>query len=136
MAKGKKLRLGWKPVRLTKAEKAALKRVEREQEIYAKAPEELTESEWKWLRDVMDKIHHKSPQGRKKEEKYDDWMHQIARAKLRGKRPPELGELAGIMPPGTRDGDQTSAYKDKMDRIRDAFKKAKKGRQIPAPPKR
>jgi hypothetical protein len=126
----------WAKQKLTKAERASLKRLEREEVILAKAPKDLTKSEWGWLRKVMEKIIPEKPQGRKREQRYDDWMHQIARAKLRGDKPPRLSDLAGIKPPTNSDPALISAYKDKMESIRDAYKKAKKRRQLPSPPKR
>lgn len=123
-------------MRLTKAEKAALKRATREQEIYAKSAEELTAAEWKWLRDVMEKIH-QDPRGRKRGgkrgEQYDDWMHKIARARVKGQKPPRLRVLAGIARSAK---ELPGQYKEQMDALRDRFKKAKKQRQIPAPPMR
>lgn len=124
-----------RPVKITKAEKAALRHIEREEEIYAKPPEQLTMAEWKWLRKVMAKIHG-DPRGRKREQHYDDWMQQIARAKLKGRKPPPLQHLAGIKRPTGDDRKETSEYKAELDTLRDRFKKARKQRQIPAPPKR
>lgn len=124
-----------RPVKITKREKAAIRRIEREEEIYAKSPEQLTTAEWKWLGKVMAKIH-KDPRGRKREQHYDDWMQQIARAKLQGRKPPPLQHLAGIKRPTGNDRKETSEYKAELDTLRDQFKKARKQRQIPAPPKR
>lgn len=124
-----------RPVKITKAEESALRRIEREEEIYAKPPEQLTTAEWKWLGKVMAKIH-RDPRGRKREQHYDDWMQQIARAKVQGRKPPPLQDLAGIKRRTGDDRKETSEYKAELDTLRDQFKKARKQRQIPAPPKR
>jgi hypothetical protein len=125
----------WAEEKLTKAQKAEHNRAEREREILVKSADELTAEEWKWLGELMASIIPEHPQGRKPKQEYDTYLHRLARAKLKGEKQPRLRELTGIPLPKTDDPIAVSEYKDQMDRARDRFKKAKKSRQVPAPPK-
>jgi hypothetical protein len=133
----------WCPdVKLTKRQEADFKRAEREREILEKTPEQLTPAEWKWLEKAMARVVSEKPQGQKRAPQYDEWSCQIARARFQGRKPPRLRELAGIKPPKSRaaahdhTGDLQGEYKASMDLLRDRFKKAKKIRELPVPPKR
>jgi hypothetical protein len=132
-----------KPLRPTKAQKASLKRIEREEEILAKSPDQLTPAEWKWLSELMGKIVKRESRGRKKKERYEDWMHAYARAQLLRKTPPRIADLAGLRKPVRKDYPAEFEYlmaKDdfeaKLTRERDAFKKSRRQRRLPRPPKR
>jgi len=130
--------------RPTKAQKASLKRIEREEEILAKPPDQLTPAEWKWLSELMGKIVKEEPRGRKKKGEYENWIHAFARAEFLGKEPPRIADLAGLRKPAkkdypSRDFEYLTAKGDfeaKLVRERDAFKKARRQRRLPPPPKR
>lgn len=83
----------------------------------------------------MAQIIPENPQGRKPKEEYNDWLHQIARAKLKGEKPPRLLDLAGLKLSAGAGIIEKAHVHEELDRIRDRFKKARKRAQIPAPPK-
>lgn len=127
----------WLPkTQLTQAQKKAMRINVRSEEIFAKPAELLSKREWKWLDQVTKLVIRDHRRGRRKNPQYDEWLAIQARARLSGGRRPFLRDLAGRQLPQTNDSDQPTSFKDEMDRLRDAFKKARKRRQLPAPPMR
>ncbi len=127
----------WVPtMKLTANQKRKIKIQARMDEILAKPPDKLSKGEWKWLAKVWQFLTRGSRSGRKKKSRYDEWRIKEARANLHGFRRPTLRELAGKSLPESRDPSASTAFKDEMDRLRDAFKKARKRRQLPFPPTR
>jgi hypothetical protein len=122
-------------VRLSKAELRRLRIREREEEIFSKPLNQLTQQEKEWLLKVDRLLHHKTRAGRPRKDRNEDWLAKIARAKVLGIKKPTLQELAAIQrpskdaPPGTRD-----AYMLELEKLRDALKKAMKRRELPLPP--
>jgi len=122
--------------KLTPNQKRKIKIQARMDEILAKPPDTLTKREWKWLAEVWSFLTRGSRRGRKKNAQYDEWLTKEARARLSGDRRPLLRDLARKQLPQTTEEAQESSFKAEMDRLRDAFKKARKRRQLPAPPMR
>lgn len=125
----------WREERPSKPELRRLKIQEREEEIFSKPLDQLTKAEKDWLLEVDRFLHPKTPAGRPKEECYQDWFVKIARAEILGTRRPTLQELADLKKPSADSPLHVKdTYTAKVERLRDAFKKAKKYRQLPVPP--
>jgi hypothetical protein len=121
--------------KLTPNQKRKIKIQARMDEILAKPQDTLTKRERKWLGEVWSFLG-RGKRGRKKNAQYDDWLTKEARARLTGDRRPLLRDLAGKQLPQNKDESRESSFKAEMDRLRDAVKKARKRRQLPAPPMR
>jgi hypothetical protein len=119
---------------------------EREEEIFSKPLDQLTRQEKEWLLKVYRFLHHKTPAGRPREERNEDWLAKIARAKVLGIKKPTRQEPAGVQKPPQRvppklgldarleEFERHAAHLDERRRLRDALEKAKKRRQLPLPP--
>lgn len=122
--------------KLTPNQKREMKIRARMEQILAKPPDALTRREWNWLAEVWSFITRGSRAGRKREARYEEWLTKAARADLHGLHRPTLRELAGKNVPESRDQSASTSFKDEMDRLREAYKKAKKRRELPVPPMR
>jgi len=71
--------------------------------------------------------------GRPRDPRYDDWINQREQARVSGNTVPLLRELVGIEQPAKNDPMDVSSYKDRIDRARDSFKKAKRVRKSSTP---
>jgi hypothetical protein len=128
----------WQP---TKADAQKLRRLHREAEILSKTVEQLRRDEYNWIVKMTRKLYPgldptTDGRGRKRDTKYRHWLNEIETAELGGNRRPLLRDLARITAPGRGSRQECNDFLIQMQKIRDAFKKAKKRRQIPAPPKR
>ena len=128
----------WQPA---KADARKQKRLQRESEIFSKADDQLGKNEYAWILKTMRKLYpgldpKSKGRGRKKDGKYDQWMNEIETAELSGKPRPLLRDLAGIPAPCVGSRDLRGDFLIQMQKVRDAFKKAKKRRQLPVPPSR
>ena len=103
------------------------------EEILAKPPDAITKREWKWLAEVWDFLTRANRSGRKRQAKYEEWLAKEARAEVSGTRRPLLRDLAGK---NLTESQVRGQFKDEMDKLRDAVKKARKRRQLPVPPMR
>lgn len=125
----------WADVQLSKAEVRRLRIQEREEEIFSKPPDQLTKQEKEWLIKVDRFLHPKTPAGRPREERNEEWLAKIARAKVLGIKKPTVQELASLQKPPRDAPLETQAdYDVDIIRLRDALEKAKKRRQLPIPP--
>jgi hypothetical protein len=128
----------WQP---TKADAQKRRRLDREAEILSKAVEQLRRDEYKWIMKMTHRLYpgldlKTGGRGRKRDSKYQQWLNDIETAEICGKRRPFLRDLAGITALNKRSRQARNDILIQMQKIRDAFKKAKKRRQVPAPPKR
>ncbi len=128
----------WQP---TKTEAQKLTRLDREAEILSKTIELLRRDEYNWISKMTRKLYpglDPKTKGRGREEgpQVPALAERNQTAELGGKQPPLLRDLARIASSGKGSRQECNDFLIQMQRIRDAFKKAKKRRQVPAPPKR
>jgi hypothetical protein len=119
--------------KMTPNQKRKVRIQARMEEILAKPPDAITKREWKWLAEVWEFLTRGSRGGRKRESKYEEWLAKGARAEVSGTRRPLFRNLAGK---NLTESQVQGQFKDEMDKLRDAFKKARKRRQLPIPPMR